>query len=39
MHIQIFESEKVQELADLKRRELEASINVKKAIAQGRSRI
>jgi chromosome segregation ATPase len=32
-HVQVFESEKVQELADLKRRELEASINVEKAIA------
>ena len=32
-HIQVFESEKVQELADLKRRELEASINLEKAIA------
>ncbi|VEP15793.1 hypothetical protein H1P_3710003 [Hyella patelloides LEGE 07179] len=30
----VFESEKIQELADLKRRELEASINVEKAIAQ-----
>ena len=33
-HVQVFESEKVQELADLKRRELEASINVEKAIAR-----
>ena len=33
-HVQIFESEKVQQLADLKRRELEASINVEKAIAR-----
>jgi chromosome segregation ATPase len=32
-HVQVFESEKVQQLADLKRRELEASINVEKAIA------
>jgi biotin carboxyl carrier protein len=32
-HVQVFESQKVQELADLKRRELEASINVEKAIA------
>ena len=32
-HVQVFESEKVQELADLKRRELEASINVERAIA------
>jgi chromosome segregation ATPase len=32
-HVQVFESEKVQELADLKRKELEASINVEKAIA------
>jgi biotin carboxyl carrier protein len=32
-HVQVFESEKVQELADLKRRELEASINLEKAIA------
>ena len=29
----VFESEKIQELADLKRRELSASINVEKAIA------
>lgn len=29
----VFESEKIQQLADLKRRELEASINVEKAIA------
>jgi hypothetical protein len=32
-HVQVFESEKVQELADLKRKELEASINLEKAIA------
>ncbi len=32
-HVQVFESEKVQELAELKRRELEASINVERAIA------
>ncbi|MEN9517814.1 MAG: hypothetical protein RLZZ381_402 [Cyanobacteriota bacterium] len=32
-HVQVFESEKVQKLADLKRQELEASINVEKAIA------
>ena len=32
-HVQVFESEKVQQLADLKRRELEASINLEKAIA------
>lgn len=32
-HVQVFESEKVQKLADLKRRELEASINVERAIA------
>jgi hypothetical protein len=32
-HDQVFESEKVQKLADLKRRELETSINVEKAIA------
>lgn len=32
-HIQVFESEKVQKLADLKRRELTASINVEQAIA------
>ncbi|NJK56427.1 MAG: hypothetical protein HC939_10730 [Pleurocapsa sp. SU_5_0] len=32
-HVQVFESEKVQKLADLKRKELEASINVEKAIA------
>jgi biotin carboxyl carrier protein len=32
-HVQVFESEKVQELADLKRKELEASINVERAIA------
>ena len=31
-HVQVFESEKVQELAELKRRELEASINLEKAI-------
>ncbi|MGL5077974.1 MAG: hypothetical protein ACRDBG_19390, partial [Waterburya sp.] len=31
-HVQVFESEKVQELADLKRRELEASINLEKAM-------
>ena len=30
----VFESEKIQELADLKRRELSASINVEKAIAR-----
>ena len=30
----VFESEKIQELADLKRKELEASINVEKAIAR-----
>ena len=33
-HVQVFESEKVQQLADLKRRELEASINLEKAIAR-----
>jgi multidrug efflux pump subunit AcrA (membrane-fusion protein) len=33
-HVQVFESEKVQKLADLKRRELEASINVERAIAR-----
>jgi chromosome segregation ATPase len=33
-HVQVFESEKVQELADLKRKELEASINVEQAIAR-----
>ncbi len=33
-HVQVFESEKVQELAELKRRELEASINLEKAIAR-----
>jgi chromosome segregation ATPase len=33
-HVQVFESEKVQELADLKRRELEASIAVEQAIAR-----
>ena len=32
-HVQVFESEKVQQLAELKRRELEASINVERAIA------
>lgn len=32
-HVQVFESEKVQELADLKRKELEASINLERAIA------
>ncbi len=32
-HVQVFESEKVQQLADLKRRELSASINLEKAIA------
>ncbi|MDJ0596936.1 MAG: hypothetical protein QNJ72_44425 [Pleurocapsa sp. MO_226.B13] len=32
-HVQVFESEKVQELAELKRRELAASINVERAIA------
>ena len=32
-HVQVFESEKVQQLADLKRQELAASINVEKAIA------
>ena len=32
-HVQVFESEKVQQLADLKRRELEASLAVEKAIA------
>ena len=32
-HVQIFESEKVQQLADLKRQELAASINIEKAIA------
>lgn len=32
-HVQVFESEKVQELADLKRKELEASINLEKAIS------
>ncbi|MGB5632639.1 MAG: hypothetical protein WBM86_07685 [Waterburya sp.] len=31
-HIQVFESDKVQRLAELKRQELEASINVEKAI-------
>ena len=31
-HVQVFESEKVQELADLKRKELEASINLEKAM-------
>jgi hypothetical protein len=34
-HVQVFESEKVQELADLKRKELEASINVEKAMPNG----
>ena len=33
-HVQVFESEKVQELAELKRQELAASINVEKAIAR-----
>ena len=33
-HIHVFESEKVQELADLKRRELEASLAVESAIAR-----
>ena len=32
-HVQVFESEKVQQLADLKRQELAASINVEKAIS------
>ncbi|MEM8723296.1 MAG: hypothetical protein AAGE84_29085 [Cyanobacteria bacterium P01_G01_bin.39] len=32
-HVQVFESEKVQQLADLKRQELTASINVERAIA------
>ncbi|MEO1005513.1 MAG: hypothetical protein AAFW67_06600 [Cyanobacteria bacterium J06638_38] len=32
-HVQVFESEKVQQLADLKRQELAASINVEQAIA------
>ncbi len=32
-HVQVFESDKVQRLADLKRQELEASINVERAIA------
>ena len=32
-HVQVFESEKVQQLADLKRQELTASINLEKAIA------
>nr|MDJ0569930.1 hypothetical protein [Pleurocapsa sp. MO_192.B19] len=32
-HVQVFESEKVQQLADLKRQELAASINVERAIA------
>ncbi len=31
-HVQVFESEKVQQLADLKRQELAASINVERAI-------
>ena len=33
-HVQVFESEKVQELAELKRQELAASIEVEKAIAR-----
>ena len=33
-HVQVFESEKVQKLADLKRRELVASIGVEQAIAR-----
>lgn len=33
-HIQVFESEKVQQLADLKRQELAASIDVEQAIAR-----
>ncbi len=33
-HVQVFESEKVQQLADLKRRELSASIGLEKAIAR-----
>ena len=33
-HVQVFESEKVQQLAELKRQELAASINVEKAIAR-----
>ncbi|MDJ0596253.1 MAG: hypothetical protein QNJ72_40785 [Pleurocapsa sp. MO_226.B13] len=32
-HVQVFESEKVQQLAELKRQELAASINLEKAIA------
>ena len=32
-HVQVFESDKVQRLADLKRQELSASINLEKAIA------
>ena len=32
-HVQVFESEKVQQLAELKRQELAASINVERAIA------
>ncbi|MEM8829572.1 MAG: hypothetical protein AAGE96_09485 [Cyanobacteria bacterium P01_G01_bin.19] len=32
-HVQVFESEKVRQLADLKRQELEASINLERAIA------
>ena len=32
-HVQVFESDKVQRLADLKRQELEASISLEKAIA------
>ena len=33
-HVQVFESEKVQQLAELKRQELAASINVERAIAK-----
>ena len=33
-HVQVFESEKVQQLAELKRQELAASINVERAIAR-----
>ncbi len=33
-HVQVFESEKVQQLADLKRQELAASINVEKATSE-----
>ena len=33
-HVQVFESEKVQQLADLKRQELAASIDVERAIAR-----